>query len=76
MYIQFHIVTPNLAGDSNELARLRQENSKLQAELTSVKEKIRAEERAKIEQELVQAREEGRNSAIGMLKEMKSLLQQ
>ena len=65
-----------MAGDSNELARLRQENSKLQAELTSVKEKIRAEERAKIEQELVQAREEGRNSAIGMLKEMKSLLQQ
>ena len=65
-----------MAGDSNELARLRQENSKLQAELTSVKKKIRAEERAKIEQELVQAREEGRNSAIGMLKEMKSLLQQ
>ena len=65
-----------MADDSNELARLRQENSKLQAELTSVKEKIRAEERAKIEQELVQAREEGRNSAIGMLKEMKSLLQQ
>ena len=65
-----------MAGDSNELARLRQENSKLQAELTSVKEKIRAEERAKIEHELVQAREEGRNSAIGMLKEMKSLLQQ